>query len=250
MPLTDPTILNPPKRINPQVSFFYGREKIGKTTVMAQLPDSYLCVLKYEGAGADYISYRGHSFTSYKEFVDSLPQLQKWYKEGKFKRLVIDSVDALVSWIENVATERYGKTIAKEKDQVVATVFELGFGKGHKMALSIFQDIWAQLLTCCDELVWVGHCKVGESQTEQKVIPKEVDLPGNGLRNFVCYSCCAAGFMFLKDKSLWVTFHTEDEIAGGSRSKHLAAQRIELAKMVDGSLQADWSKIFLPSKQG
>jgi hypothetical protein len=248
MPLNAPDKLNPVKRRNPRLLFLYGKEKIGKTTAVAQLPDSYLLELVHEGAGADYIEYKGSCIETLNDFDNALPQLRQWNIDKKFKRLVIDSIDSLVSWIEDRCTNAYQKSINKEKVGIVATVFELNFGKGHDMAVQLLKDYIAKLLGCCDELVFVGHCKAAD-KTEQTVIVKEVDLPGK-LRNKVVYTADAAGYVFLQGKGdLWVTFHSADEIAGGSRSRHLAGQRIQLGTFVNGAMKADWSKIYLSEEE-
>ena len=87
-------------------------------------------------------------------------------------------------------------------------------------------------------------------KTEQTVIVKEVDLPGK-LRNKVVYTADAAGYLFNNSQGeLWVTFHSADDIAGGSRSRHLAGQRVCLGKFEDGAFKADWSKIYLSEEGG
>lgn len=248
MPLTEPNTVNPAKRINPRFLFFYGKEKTFKTTIAAQLPYSYLCVLQHEGAGADYIEYKGHTFGSLDEFEKALPTLRGWYKEGKFKYLVIDTADALVSWLENRATDRYGKTVNKEKVGLVATVLEIGYGKGTDMLAQMLKDLWAELLTCCDGLVMIGHCKSFE-KTEQVTEAKDIDLPGK-LRNLVAYRACATAYCFLREengvKKAWFTFEPSDKVNGGARIPRLAGKRLCVGEMKEGKLVADWSGIYLP----
>lgn len=246
MALTDPTVVNKPKRINPGLLCFYGLEGIGKTTIAAQIPDSYLCEIAHEGSGADYIEYRGHAFKNLEELEAAIPIFQAWKKEGKMpKRLIVDSVDALLSWIENRITAKYCGLIDKEKKPIVATALELGYGKGHDMAAQVLKDLWASLLTCCDEMIFVAHCKAHD-KTEQTVIPKDIDLPGK-LRNFVCYKADATAYAFRNTAGeIWFTFHSDDKSAGKSRAAHLQGKRIKLASTVNGKLVCDWSQIYLP----
>jgi hypothetical protein len=242
--LTDPSILNPPKRVNPQFHFIYGKEKCGKTSASVQLPDSYLLELVHEGAGADYLAYRGHAFGSLAELRDSYKQLKTWNQERKFRRLIVDTADALVSWLEDEASKKYKTLINKENAPIVATVMELGYGKGTEMLAQMFKDELAALRCCCDELLLLGHCKEFD-KTEQAVDAKEVDLPGK-LRNKIVYAADAAAYCFQKDDQLWLTYANKDEIAGGSRALHLAGQRIMLSEMKNGKLQTFWEKIYLP----
>lgn len=243
--LTPPDQVNEPVRVNPSLLVFYGKEGIGKTTIAAQIPDAYVLVISHEGAGADYIRYRGHRFSSLEDLEQAIPTLKQWYKEGKIKRLVVDSIDALLSLIENRASQRYGKLIDKEKKPIVATVFELGYGKGNDMAAQLLKDLWAELRLCCDDLIFVAHCKAGD-KTTQEVAPHDVDLPGK-LRNFVCYKADATAYAWrTKEGEVWFTFFSNDASAGKSRPTHLQGKKLKIASTIDGKLVADWSQVYLP----
>ena len=246
--LTDPSILNPPKRVNPQFLFIYGREKIGKTTAAAQLPDSYLLEILHEGAGADYVSYRGSAVGSLAELRAGYTQLREWNKAGKFRRLVVDTGDALIALLEDEASKKYKTLINKENAPIVATVMELGYGKGTEMLAQMFKDELAALKTCCDELLVLGHSKKYDT-TVEATNAKDVDLPGK-LRSKIIYTADAAAYAYLdrtKKNELWLAFSNTDEVAGGSRARHLAGQKVKLGEFGPEGMIANWSKIYLPA---
>ena len=51
-----PTEIEEPTRVNPKTMLIYAIPKAGKTTVLAQLPDSLL--IELEPGGADYVAAR------------------------------------------------------------------------------------------------------------------------------------------------------------------------------------------------
>lgn len=253
MPLTDPSVLNPPQRTNPGFLVYYGKEKCGKTSLAALLPDSYLLVLAHEGCGADFISYKGSTIRSLKELRDGLPTLKKWTEEKKFKYLVIDSADAMVSMLEDEATAAYRNTINKEKEGLVATIMERGYGKGTETLAQLLKDLVAQLRSVCDTLIVIARQKKMD-KTEQIVDTADLSLPGK-LRDMIVYTADATAWCFpRKNKDtgadeLAFVLSAREAISGGTRAPHLANKTIAVGEWKDGNLTAFWDKIFLPDVQ-
>lgn len=249
MPLNPPDVINAPAAVNPRLMLLYGPAKVGKTSALAQLPQSYLLDLKAtEGSGADYLEYRGSRIDTLADLEMSYEQLRAWRKEGKFKRLIIDTVDSLEAWCEEACTDTYNKTADAKKNGVVASVYERAYGAGHHAVRTKFKEVVAELLRCADELVFVGHLRDKVlDKTQQEVIAKDIDLTGK-LANIICYMVDATGYVFRdRQGKLKVTFATNELINCGVRCRHLIGKSFELGQMVDGKLVCNWEQIYLPT---
>lgn len=253
MPLNPPEQINAPTRRNPLIHLIYGRPKIGKTTAVAQIPGCYLLELRStEGAGAEYISYRGSTFDTLEELKQAIPTLRKWGKEEKkFKYLAVDTIDAVENWVEMTGTDAYKKSPAiKEKEgSVINSVYELSFGRGHNLVRPAFKNLLMELGSCCDGLVLLSHLKSGSfDKSEQEVVAKDIDLPGK-LANVACYAACAIGYFFMpadKPNERWITYVPKpgDTNCGG-RCPHLSGKRFKISEQVGDAVKADWSKIYV-----
>lgn len=253
MPLNPPEQINAPTRRNPLIHLIYGPPKIGKTTAICQIPGCYLLELRStEGAGAEYVSYRGSAFDTLDELKSAIPTLRQWGTvEKRFKYLAIDTIDAIENWVEARGTALYMKSPAmREKEgSIINSVYELGYGRGHNLVRPEFKNLLAELGKCCEGLILVSHLKAGSfDKTEQVITAKDIDLPGK-LANVACYAACAIGYFFMpadKPNERWITYVPKPgDTSCGGRCPHLSGKRFKISEQVGDTVKADWSKIYV-----
>ncbi len=148
--------ITPSTRILPPRITIYGPEKIGKTSLAAQIPNALILDLE-GGSGALKVSrvMRDPSsglLTSFQSFSDILTQLEQ--QTHSFEALVIDSVDWLESLVFDAVAKQYGKQ----------NIADVGYGAGHVAAENIFRDILRRLDGLRDTknmlIVLLGHSEV------------------------------------------------------------------------------------------
>ena len=112
----------------------YGTHGIGKSTFAAQAPNP---VFIQTEEGLDAINVTAFPLCqSYEEIIDSIGSLAQ--EDHDFGTVVIDSAD----WAEQLVHKRVAK------DNNVATIDAIGYGRGYKAAT----DYWKQILEGLDHL--------------------------------------------------------------------------------------------------
>jgi len=154
---------------------FYGPEGVGKSSLLADVPD--ILLLDVEG-GSDNIDvprymFRdedgGHVARTYREVTDAIADLNAHPGHGH-KYLGIDTVDALEALIHKHVCEVHGKS----------SIEAFGFGKGYQVAL----DEARRLLESLDQLrsKGVGVVLVGHSIVKTFKNPEGEDFDRYQLR--------------------------------------------------------------------
>lgn len=143
------------KRLPPRV-VLYGRQKIGKTSLAASLPDPVFIALENGVISSDI--YTTDLITDYKQFIDATDELIKG--GHKFKTVVVDSLD----WLDALFTA----TVCRERG--VTTLADLQWGRGYQE----LEARWRDAVERFDLLQKRGmvNFHVAHSQV------KNVDLPG------------------------------------------------------------------------
>lgn len=135
-----------PKRI-----LFYGPGGVGKTTLVASIPDSILADI--EGGSADVEASR-YPFSgdpekpgspkTYQDVLDMVNDLGR--NPHNFKTLVIDGLDALESLLWRHMLERDSSASARNKDgKEMTSIEDYGYGKGYQIAVEEWRAFAALL---------------------------------------------------------------------------------------------------------
>ncbi len=215
--------------INPKSFVMYAPPKLGKTTLLSQLPDCLIIDLE---DGSDYVS-------ALKVKVNGLAQLgevsRSIIQAGKpYKYVAIDTITKLEEYAELEATNNYrlspiGKNFAGK------SVLELPNGAGYLHLRLMFKKWIDALSTLADHVIFVGHLKDKVVDLGGKeVSSKDLDLTGK-VRNITCAGADAIGYIYRKDGKTQITFKSSEEVTCGSRCDHLRGQEFEF----------DWNKIYL-----
>jgi hypothetical protein len=245
-------------RINPRISLFYGVPKVGKTTMMAQLPNHLLLDFErgseaLEAARVPIGSIDGPTvfnedgsvaFTSVHTVIQQITaigiaEFQKTGKKPKppYKYLIVDTVDKLEELCEGTATRKYKESVLGKKFEG-NSVLELPNGGGYYYLRNEVMEYVNQLAAVCEHLILVSH--VREKNLDKGGIAVEVrDISLTGkLGKIVCAKADVIGYMYQDSgtKKLMVSFETYESSVMGARFPRLAGQRFPF----------DWDKIFLP----
>src|SRR5882672_4879426 len=138
-PLELPKQKTPPTSVDPKVLILYGPPKVGKTSMLSQLPDNLIVDLEN---GTDYISslhIKAHNMSELEAIAQRLRE--ELVKTGKppYSFVSIDTVSAMEDWAEVRGTERY-KANPTGKNFQGASVLELPHGHGYLWLRLAFQE--------------------------------------------------------------------------------------------------------------
>jgi hypothetical protein len=146
----------PPTRFSDYSMLIYGRKKIGKTTLCAQLPNPYFISTE---PGTKALRVRSSNVTSYQDISALMDQLEAKFAGGEkyCDTLVIDTVDLVydLAW-NKVCKDKMINHPSEEKD----------FGATWKEIRDLFRSVVTRALRLGCGVVFLSH------DTE-----KEVELP-------------------------------------------------------------------------
>lgn len=224
-----PTVAIQPKRKDPALLTLFGQSKVGKTTLLSQLPN---CLIIDTEKGAEYVPGLIVSANSYKDLI----AIGKSIRESahKYDYVAIDTIDKVSDWLEAQATFEYNQD-AKVK---VAVFSDIPYGGGYNAVRNKMMSLLASFKTITPKLILIGHRKktvIGE--TEVKFSSASLDLTGK-LKNMICADSDAIGYIYREDGNVMISFETTEELEAGSRCEHLKGKIFPF----------DWSKIYIDSK--
>lgn len=244
---------------SPHILLIYGPPKVGKTTVLSQLPN---CLILDLENGSKFLDALKTNVLGLEPPVgENEDQEKKRVKEGKYylseigraihkaekpyKYVALDTVTKLEEWCEWEGTQLYmrsstGKNFNRAKDGLVlprskwSSVLTLPNGGGYfwlRVAMKKWLD---KIYTLADHIILVGHLL--DKQIEKKgkeVSAKDLDLTGK-LKRIVCAHADAIGYLYRDEDKVFINFNTSDEVNCGSRCEHLKGQNISF----------DWKSIY------
>ena len=211
---------------NPSTLLLYGAPKVGKTTMLSVLDD---CLIIDTEKGSRMIEGYIQEDNSREELINTLIEIKE-SKDVSYKYIAIDTVDKIAEWAE--------RQVCKEEG--VAAIGDLAFGKGYGMVrekesrtLSAFKEV-------AEHLIIIGHRKVAYAVTDGNpiVIPESIDLTGK-LKNVIMAGCDAIGYVHREEEELMVSFKANEAVEAGSRCEHLKGQIVKF----------DWKVIYMKEKK-
>jgi len=262
-----PTVKQVPKSQNPRTLVLSGKHKVGKTTILQELPN---CLLIDVEDGSAY--YEGLVMKCPKEYGPV--KKFKWLKEvaatikeagHPYDYVAIDTISQLDMDSEWYGTWMYMHSVAGKKfnkktdsdgnliygpdkkpillppnDPEYESVLSLGNGYGYKWTREAMMEIFDVLKdlgkVCTIFISHVADKMIAEKQGEQ-VMVKDLALTGK-VRDIFPRLVDGIATVWNEDGQVMISFVANEEKIGGVRCKHLRGY--------SGPL--DWNSIFLKEK--
>lgn len=223
-----PTSKTPATISEPRVLLLYGAPKVGKTTVLSQLPD---CLTIDVEGGSGYIESLRVVCKDPKELAEVASLLRK--EPNKYKFIAIDTISLIEDWAEAIATENYKKS-AVGKNFAGTSVLSLPNGGGYLWLRLAFQELLGQFSGTCSRIIFVGHLRDKLLEKNGKeVSAKDLDLTGK-IKAIICAQADTIGYLYRDGKDLHISFRTFEDVLCGTRSSYLVGQDFVF----------DWKKIY------
>lgn len=219
---------------DPKLMLLYGPPKVGKTTILAALPN---CLIIDTEDGSDYVSAMKIKVTKFEELREACAEIVKAGRPYDF--VALDTITRVEDWCESRATQMYKETVIG-KSFSGKTVLELPQGAGYFWLRRAFDEVLAMIIPTAKKVILVGHLRekfIGgkDAKLDVTVSTKDLDLTGK-IKQIACSRSDAIGYVHRDPGTgkLFVSFESTEQINCGSRCEHLKGKKLEFV----------WSSIY------
>lgn len=244
------------KTDDPRNLIIFGLPKVGKTTALAQLPNTLIVDLEN---GSDYVEGFIVKANNVQEVfkvaksmipVDSQGNPNPSYEENNFKFIVIDTVTALEDMCLPLAKQLFMKTpLGRNYDG--EDVRTLPNGQGYLYIREAMKEIIGWFKKTGKNVILTGHVKdksLVEGGSDLNV--KALDLNGK-LSTILSADSDAIGYVYrdTENGNLMINFGDMNSVLTGSRITRLAGKTIQLAERTmndkgEWEIITHWDRIF------
>ena len=247
MSLTLPTSKIPASTTNPKFLVLIGREKVGKTSALAQLDNNLIIDLEGGSTFVDAMAIQCRTISDLGEAASAIRAKNKEVGHNFYKHITIDNATSLEEICLGYAATLYRQQPVG-KNWTGTDVRTLPQGSGYYYLRTAVLKVIDMFKELCDEFILVGHIKdtiVDDPSTGEELTERSLDLVGK-LAGMVCRRCDGVGYMYRSGNEVHIKFKADKNIAMGCRSDHLRNKDIVISEMDDetGILTTYWDKIF------
>lgn len=236
------------KVYNPKFSIFYGKPKVGKSSLVASLNSNLIIDLEngYQALSALVVQAR-----SVKDFGDIVSAIREEIKNtGKkpYKYITIDNATRLEEICMSYAIQLY-KSTNQGKNYQGTDIRTLPNGSGYmwlRMAVKKVIDLFRDL---SDHLILIAHTRDKQINVEgQEVSEMTLDLTGK-LGDILCGEADAIGYVYRKKNETIISFEGGNNIVREARAPHLRGKNIVVAESDENNnITFHMDRIFLPEE--
>nr|DAN16563.1 MAG TPA: AAA domain protein [Bacteriophage sp.]DAR41807.1 MAG TPA: AAA domain protein [Bacteriophage sp.] len=247
MSLTLPTSKIPASTTNPQFLVLIGREKVGKTSALAQLDNNLIIDLEGGSTFVDAMAIQCRTISDLGEAASAIRAKNKEVGHNFYKHITIDNATSLEEICLGYAATLYRQQ-PMGKNWTGTDVRTLPQGSGYYYLRTAVLKVIDMFKELCDEFILVGHIKdtiVDDPATGEELTERSLDLVGK-LSGMVCRRCDGVGYMYRSGNEVHIKFKADKNIAMGCRSEHLKNKDIVISEMDDetGVLTTHWDRIY------
>lgn len=247
MSLTLPTSKIPASTTNPKFLVLIGREKVGKTSALAQLDNNLIIDLEGGSTFVDAMAIQCRTISDLGEAASAIRAKNKEVGHNFYRHITIDNATSLEEICLGYAATLYRQQPVG-KNWTGTDVRTLPQGSGYYYLRTAVLKVIDMFNELCDEFILVGHIKdtiVDDPSTGEELTERSLDLVGK-LAGMVCRRCDGVGYMYRSGNEVHIKFKADKNIAMGCRSDHLRNKDIVISEMDDetGVLTTHWDKIF------
>ena len=232
---------------NPKSMIIYSQPKIGKTTLLAELPDNLIIDLEKGTRYVDALKVEVNTYDELTELIKVLTDVKKDKGVLPYKVGTIDTVTRLEDLVMPLAVKMYKKT-PMGKSYTGDDVVTLPNGAGYKYirdAMNKISDILQELF---EYVIFVAHLKDKSINKEgNEITAKDIALTGK-MAQILPANVDAVGFLHRDRKgNLLLDFRGGDEIVAGARPAHLRGKDLEIASYNkdNDTYTYHWDQVFL-----
>lgn len=237
-------------RVSPKVIVLYSAPKVGKTTMLTELPG---CLIIDTEGGAemyDCLKVRVYSTSDLIEVCNAIDEAGA-ARERKgmtgddlfpYRFIALDTTDLAEQYAEESATVKYRKgplnSLKKFEERGYTMITELPDGAGYPYVRNELKMVINQIAERCAHLLLICHVREkklrsGSKKTDkmdEDVMVNDLSLMGK-MNAIVCSMADAVGYMYRSEEKenrgeLMISFQTNESSVMGARQKYLAGKKL------------------------
>lgn len=240
---------------SPKNLILFSKPKVGKTELLADLPD---CLLLDLEEGSDYVDAMKIQASSVEEIKAIGEEIKK--AGYPYKYIAVDTITKLEEICIPYAEILYQKTsmgknwFKKDKDgklskesgkAVYGNILNLPNGAGYSYLRQAVTNIIEYIKTLAPRIILVGHIKdVQLEKAGAEFTSSDLDLTGK-IKRIVSSQSDAIGYMYRKGNQNILSFRTTDEVSCGARPDHLRNAEIVISEMTEQGLVTHWDRVYI-----
>lgn len=254
-----PTEVIPPKTDHINLLTVFGLNKVGKTSNLMALPNSF--VLDLEGSGmyysGKYITLKDFEMeekvgpvTAVLRIAEMINTANKEKGDYLYDFIIIDSLSKLEDIAMTYATFLYKNSVIGANFTGTDVVAELPKGAGYFWLWKAFAKLLEPYMGLAKTLILVARIKDSSvNKGEQEIEAIDIDLTGK-LKKIIGYDCSAVGLLKKdpedRNKNILSFINTSNDLATGTRIARLSGREFVISEYdpETDTLKTYWDQIF------
>ena len=232
---------------DPAFMILFGKQKAGKTTILAQLPNSLILDFEEGTVYMDAVAIKIKDFDHLVEVKNALEEKMKSTGKKPYKRIIFDTATTLEEMLMPYAISLYKATPMGAAFKGT-TLRNLPQGAGYLQEREAFKNVITGFHPYCDTFILSGHVADKQITKDGKEVWElEIDLTGK-LKRIMGAKADAIGYIYRKGNQCIVSFKGGKDVIVESRIKHLTNKDIVISESTgegeDIDIKVYWDRIF------
>jgi hypothetical protein len=239
---------------DPRNLMMYGLPKCGKSSSIAQMPDTLILDLE---DGYAYLSAYVVPIRNYVDFYKICKALRE--EEHNYKFVVIDTITELENLAADLGAENYKKTLqGKNFMGTGKDLLNLPMGAGYKQQKDALKQMLSWIMGDPEKgfvptwnTILVGHVKDSQLGSNDDMMPVKALDVSKSCANMLSKMSDTIAYVYRDSETnnLMANFGDKNEVLTGARPKHLSGKTVLLAERVlnedgDYDIVTHWDNIF------
>lgn len=242
-----PTQKVPASTADPAFMILFGKQKSGKTTILAELPNSLILDFEEGTAFMDAVAIKVKDFDHLVEIKKALADQMKKTGKKPYKRIIFDTATTLEEMLMPYAIMLY-KATPMGKGFTGDSLRNLPQGAGYLYEREAFKNVITGFQPFCDTVILSGHVADRQITKDGKEVWElEIDLTGK-LKRIMGAKADAIGYVYRKGNQCIISFKGGKDIIVESRIRHLTNKDIVISESTgegeDIKIDVYWDRIF------
>ena len=242
---------------SPTNLMIFSKPKVGKTSLVAQLPN--WLILDLEPTGSDYVECMSIKADSVEKIAEIMKQIK--LQDYPYDGIIIDTVTVLEDMCVPYAEKLYARTSMgvnwfKRTEEGTwhpesgkaqyGSVLNLPKGAGYGYLRQAFEKMIGLIESSAKRTILLCHVKdsVIDNKDKSEVNSLDIDLTGK-LKRITCSNSDAIGYLYRKGNQNILSFITKEEVVCGARPLHLHNSEFVISEMNDDVLSTFWGRIYI-----
>ena len=233
----------PAAKFNPKRMVIYGQAKIGKSSILAQLPNNLIIDTEGGTEYMDAMAVQARTVEDLGQIANAIREKNKEVGHNFYKYITIDTATRLEEICLPWAAKVYRQTV--DVNWTGTDVRDIGFGAGYRVLYDCIDKILELFQNLCDTFIITCHTYEDVDGKSDAIQRTSLSLP-KGVRKEVERFYDSIGYCYRKGKETHLSFVGGDNYTKGTRIAHLRDQDFIVGEWneEENKLDTHWDKIF------